>query len=131
MADTLLLALYGSIVIADGFLVTTMATLAWREGHSRGWATAISDNYFWLAMNMAAQSLFIGVICGYRAVAIILWGDVPGRNAWVLVAAFAGLLVTKLGFNWSASSSARSRLWQLALLVLSLGWWAFVLVHPI
>jgi len=126
--EQFLLALYGSIVIADGFLVQNMFLLAFRECRRTGARRCLSDNYFWLAMNMGAQSLFIGIICSARVINIVAYGEhTTGNAGWMLAVGFAGLLVTKLGFNWSASADRRrGHIWQGVLLAFSVAWWVWV-----
>lgn len=134
MTPKLLLALYGAIVIGGVFLVVSFARLAILEAWKRKRAV-LRSVYFWLSANQAAQAFFIGVICTTRAVdvlsgaggAVALSGGQASSHPWVLVGSFAGLLITKTGFNYATTMvMKRGKLvWRL-LLVATLSWWVFV-----
>lgn len=127
MTPHVLLALYGAIVIGGLFLVFNMGRLAVLEFWDKG-AVAFREVYFWLSANQSAQAVFVGGICAVRAIDILA-GQPAASSAspWVLVGCFAGLLLTKTGFNYASTlTMKRGKLVWRSLLAATLAWWVFV-----
>jgi hypothetical protein len=127
MTETLLLMLYGGIVIASGFLVGSSGRLALVELVREGPRKALRSTFFWIAANLWAQAIALMIICFFRTVDGLRGVSLSGSWGWPLVLGFALLLASKIGFNWTATATLKhGRItWWSIMLSLFL-WFAFV-----
>jgi hypothetical protein len=130
MTGTILLWLYGGIVIASCFLIGSMGRLAAKEFAAVGPFRALRSTYFWLAANLCGQAVALSFICGIRTLDGLRGVDIEGSWPWGLIAGFALLFVSKIGFNWAGSLELKhgKAIWRSFLASLLL-WLIFVLAR--
>jgi hypothetical protein len=127
VTETLLLLLYGAIVIASAFVIGSMSFMAFRESTAEGPFRTLQSTYFWLAACVALASTALALICGFRTVDGLRGIALGGSWGWGLVVGFTMLFVAYLGFNWAGSRTVRHgrTIWRTLLVALFL-WTAFV-----
>jgi hypothetical protein len=131
MTEKLLLMLYGAIVIASGFLIVSTAILAFKEYLRLGATAAARSTYFWFAVNVCVQALAITLICFIRTVQGLMGESISGPWSWWLVFGFGLLLVSKIGFNWAATTEmVHGRLTWWSIVASLILWGVFVYARP-